>query len=239
MQSPLANLSISARNQYASSQSAAEARSPENEDTWYSNYILSHGPNREAPKSNSSVSTPEAHYTSCPSSRTANSQPNNATSPVSLPPKDILLPLLDNYFARFHILFPVINRTSFMNVVQANTVSQTLLRAILFVSTIHCDIEHIHRMGFSTRISAQDLFFTQASCAWDMDNGSDRASLMLAAFHMQFWFGDPTCHRDGLWWLATAIRHAQCMRYHRRSNAQPDDDISERRRIWWCLYVCL
>lgn len=222
---------------HGTTQSRGDLSSPKTEYTWYTSYILSHGPTHQSRGALAPVQVDK--------SQTDHSSPvGNVPSPRSVEPAErwpsqqVTLSLLESYFERFHGLFPVLNRAVFTKAVHERTISQSLLRSVLFVSAIHCDIGHIYRMGFATRIDAQNFFFRQASAAFDTDKTSDQTALMLAAFHLHFWFGDPTAHRDGVWWLATAIRFAQCLKYHRRSYNTGHVADSDRKRIWWCLFVC-
>jgi hypothetical protein len=117
--------------------------------------------------------------------------------------------------------------------------SGTLLRSVLFVASLHCDLEVLHLMGHSTRLDANQDLFTKASASFDIDRESNRMHMILSSYLLHYWFGNPTAYRDCHWWLAAAIRSAQCTGYHRStSNSQMPPE--ERRRwkcIWWCLYV--
>ncbi|KAL4732090.1 hypothetical protein ACLX1H_001098 [Fusarium chlamydosporum] len=78
-----------------------------------------------------------------------------------------------------------------------------------------------------------------ASASFDMDRESTRLDLILSSYLLHYWFGNPTAYRDCHWWIAAAIRSAQCTGYHRStSNSQMSPEQRSRwKRIWWCLYV--
>lgn len=237
-QSDPGNRIDTATGRYASTESRSGPSNAKTEFTWYTSYILSHGPMNQ---SRAALAPARLETDSIGNSSPVDNVNSSRTteSPDRWPSPQVVLSLLQSYFDRFHIHFPVLSRAAITTAVQEKTVSQTLLFSVLYVSVIHCDIGQIHRMGFATRIDAQTFFFQRASNAFDTDKTSDQTALMLAAFHLHFWFGDPAAHRDGHWWLATAIRFSQCLKYHRRSYGLGRVAASQRKRVWWCLFVSL
>lgn len=176
-------------------------------------------------------------------------QPRSPTRPApsrdrtaalsDLPAPDLLDRLIRAYFDRFHAFCPILEKKSFFSAFADGSVSGTLMRSILFVASVHCDMEVLHLMGFSTRLDANDHLHTRASASFDADRESDRTSMVLASYLLHYWFGDPTTYRDVHWWLAASIRSAQCMGYHRstRNTQMPPAEKSRWKRVWWCLYV--
>lgn len=156
-----------------------------------------------------------------------------------LPPRSLMDRLIDAYFDRFHTFCPIINKSSFLSSIRDGSVSATLLRSVLFVASIHCDLQILHLMGHGTRWDANEHLFTKASTSFDADRGSDRTNMVLSSYLLHYWFGSPTTYRDSHWWLAAAIRSAQCMGYHRstKNSTMPAKEKSRWKRIWWCLYV--
>lgn len=147
--------------------------------------------------------------------------------------------LVEAYFERFHAFCPIVNKKSFLSELPDGRISGALLRSVLFVASLHCDMEILHLMGHSTRLTANDDLFTKASAAFDADRESDKISMVLASYLLHYWFGNPTTYRDAHWWLAAAIRSAQCMGYHRstRNTQLPAAEKSRWKLVWWCLYV--
>ncbi|KAI8652972.1 FAD-binding PCMH-type domain-containing protein [Fusarium keratoplasticum] len=94
-------------------------------------------------------------------------------------------------------------------------------------------------MGHSTRLDANSDLFNKASTSFDEDTQSDRTSMVLSSYLLHYWFGNPTSYRDAHWWLAAAIRSAQCMGYHRstKDSQMPPQEKLRWKRIWWCLYI--
>lgn len=212
-------------------------------ESWYASYLLSHttsehvnlyrpimGHQKEAaqqrPRDSDLLRNSKKH------------QPDRPL-PSDLPAPALLNRLIEAYFTRFHVFCPILDKAVFLSSLHDRSISHTLLRSVLFVGSIHCDPEVFHLMGYSTRSDAGDGLFCKAREAFDSDNHSDRITMLLSSFFLHYWFGQPTTFRDFLWWLATAIRSAQCMGMHRStvdSKMQPVDRRTWR-RIWWCLYV--
>ncbi|KAL6916285.1 hypothetical protein FSST1_007780 [Fusarium sambucinum] len=167
------------------------------------------------------------------------SQPQDRPGLSDLPRPDIVDVLIKAYFDRFHTFCPILSKRLFFTSIHEGSVSGTLLRSILFVASLHCDLEVLHRMGHSTRLDANHDLFTNASTSFDMDRDSTRLDMILASYLLHYWFGNPTAYRDCHWWIAAAIRSAQCTGYHRStSNSQLCPEQRSRwKRIWWCLYV--
>jgi hypothetical protein len=167
------------------------------------------------------------------------SQPRQKPGLEDLPSPDLVDRLIQVYFDRFHAFCPIFERKYFFTSLHDGTMSGTLLRSVLFVASLHCDSEVLHLMGHSTRLDANQDLFTKASASFDVDKESNRMHMILSSYLLHYWFGNPTAYRDCHWWLAAAIRSAQCTGYHRStSNSQMPPE--ERRRwkcIWWCLYV--
>lgn len=156
-----------------------------------------------------------------------------------LPSLNLTDRLIKAYFDRFHAFCPILVKRSFFSTLSDGSISGTLLRSVLFVASIHCDMETLHLMGYSIRLDANNDLFTKASASFDADRESDRTNMVLSSYLLHYWFGNPTTYRDAHWWLAAAIRSAQCMGYHRstKNTQMPPEEKSRWKRIWWCLYV--
>jgi hypothetical protein len=167
------------------------------------------------------------------------SQTQHKPGPSDLPRPELVDALIKAYFERFHTFCPILSKRSFFTSIHEGTVSATLLRSVLFVASLHCDQGVLHRMGHSTRLDANHKLFTNASASFDMDRESTRLDMILSSYLLHYWFGNPTAYRDCHWWIAAAIRSAQCTGYHRStSNSQMCSEQRARwKRIWWCLYV--
>ncbi|OQU98289.1 Fungal specific transcription factor domain-containing protein [Cladophialophora immunda] len=210
-------------------------------ESWYASYVLStsaagpaelHRPIERRPK----MFIPDAQGLGSgkPSAIRSKKVP-----PADLPPQHLTERLLEAYFKRFHVYCPILDRRSFLATVRDGTVSVVLLRCVLFVASIHCDPEVFHLMGYGTRFDAIDELFGKAVTSFDTDQESDRTTMVLSSYLLHYYFGKPSSYRDTLWWLATAIRSAQCMGYHRntRQSSMPQRDKAQWKRVWWCLYI--
>ena len=159
--------------------------------------------------------------------------------PKDLPSQQLRQRLIESYFSRFHVYFPILDRSSFLSSVEEGSISVTLLRSVLFVGSTQCDPAIFHLMGYDTRNNAGDDLFGRAKNSFDSDSTSDRTSMLQSCFLLHYWWGQPTAFKDSLWWLVTAIRSAQCMGMHRSTNRSQMSRATQVlwKRIWWCLYV--
>ena len=149
--------------------------------------------------------------------------------------------LIEGYFQTLHRFCPIIDRVSFLSSVDNGTVPTVLLQCVIFAASIHCEESLIHRLGFRSRVQAEDELFTSARNACDTDLETDRLDLLLSSYLLHYWSGAPMKAKDSTWWLAGAIRLAQAMGMHRsfQQQNQPSTSLSSTwRRIWWLLYVC-
>lgn len=169
----------------------------------------------------------------------ANDGTNTPSLPKDLPPKHLTRRLIDVFFARFHVHFPILRKSIFISSVEDESVSATLLRSVLFVGSTQCDPETYHLLGFSSRNDAGDHLFGLAKASFDSDSTSDRTNMIQSCFLLHYWWGQPTAFKDSLWWFMVAIRSAQCLGMHKttRNSTLPADVQKLWRRIWWCLYV--
>ncbi|RSL78711.1 hypothetical protein CEP51_007952 [Fusarium floridanum] len=165
--------------------------------------------------------------------------PQGRTEISDLPRPDFMDRLIHAYFDRFHTFCPIVGKELFATSLHDGTVSRTLLRCVLFVGSLHCDLEVLHVMGHSTRFDANADLYNKATASFDGDTQSDRISMVLSSYLLHYWFGNPTSYRDAHWWLAAAIRSAQCMGYHRstKESQMPPQERLRWKRIWWCLYI--
>ncbi|KIL94259.1 hypothetical protein FAVG1_02822 [Fusarium avenaceum] len=213
-------------------------------ESWYASYVM-----RGYTPGHNSVHRPigdcneTVQSISCDKTRdgasSKPSQPRQKPGLEDLPSPELVNRLIEVYFDRFHAFCPIFERKYFFTSLHEGKMSETLLRSVLFVASLHCDLEVLHLMGHSTRLDANHELFTKASASFDLDRESSRMHMILSSYLLHYWFGNPTAYRDCHWWLAAAIRSAQCTGYHRStSNSQMPPE--ERRRwkcIWWCLYV--
>jgi hypothetical protein len=217
-------------------------------ESWYLSYVIQttnsqhnclYRPITSAPETSSGQNEEQHTYWNL---HPRNSRPE--ASPVTklnreLPSANLVDQLLEDYFAIFHPFCPIIDREKFLMAVQMGSVSQTLLRCVLFVSSIHCDLKKLHLLGYSNRVEAEDDLFNNARAAFDSEEESDRLVMLLCSYLLHYWSGSPSKSKDSLWWLAGAIRTAQSMGMHRKIQGSQTSLDRQRtwRRIWWLLYV--
>ncbi|KAF5251004.1 hypothetical protein FANTH_3868 [Fusarium anthophilum] len=213
-------------------------------ESWYASYVMRgytpghnsvHRPIGECNETVQSVTRDTTRESAC----SRPTLPREKTSLSDLPSPDLVDRLIKVYFDRFHAFCPILGRKYFLASLEDGTMSGTLLRSVLFVASIHCDPELLHVMGYSTRWDANNALYNKASAAFDADRESSRTHMILSSYLLHYWFGSPTAYRDCHWWLAAAIRSAQCTGYHRstRNSKMAPEERSRWKRIWWCLYI--
>lgn len=233
--------------------SASDSQSPSTHriwgESWYLSYVIQttnsqhnclYRPITSAPDTTSGQNGEQHAYWNL-QHRNSRSQVSPATKLTrELPSANLVNQLLEDYFAIFHPFCPIIERENFLTAVRMGTVSPTLLRCVLFVSSIHCDLKKLHILGYSNRVEAEDDLFNSARVAFDSEEESDRLVMLLCSYLLHYWSGSPSKSKDSLWWLAGAIRTAQSMGMHRKiQHSQTSLDRQRTwRRIWWLLYVC-
>lgn len=154
-------------------------------------------------------------------------------------PQHLTMRLTDAYFSLFHAFCPILDQAYFLASVRDGGVSVTLLRCVLFVASIHCPLELIFQMGYSSRLDAESDLFNKACASFDTEQESNRTTMILSSYLLQYWSGNATKYRDTLWWLGNSIRSAQCMGFHRstKNSKMPERTKIHWKRIWWCLYI--
>ncbi|EXJ89679.1 hypothetical protein A1O3_02746 [Capronia epimyces CBS 606.96] len=157
----------------------------------------------------------------------------------TLPSPASVIRLLDAFFVHFHPFCPILEEAQVRSSLHDGSLSVVLLRCILFVASIHCEMKLLQALGYSSRIEAEDSLFRKAKTSFDSDEERDNLTLLFCSYLLHYWSGRPASFKDSMWWLAGAIRCAQALGMHRsmeRSKA-PDDLRRSWRRIWWLLYI--
>lgn len=78
-----------------------------------------------------------------------------------------------------------------------------------------------------------------ACVSFDTGRESNRTTMILSSYLLQYGTGNATKYRDTLWWLGNSIRSAQCMGFHRstKNSKMPERTKIHWKRVWWCLYI--
>ncbi|KAJ9425824.1 fungal-specific transcription factor domain-containing protein [Fusarium oxysporum] len=213
-------------------------------ESWYASYVMRgytpghnsvHRPIGECNETVQSVTRDTRRESVC----SQPSLPLEKAGLADLPSPDLVDRLIKVYFDIFHAFCPILGKKYFLSSLDDGAMSGTLLRSVLFVASLHCNPEVLHLMGYSTRWDANNALYNKASAAFDADRESSRTHMILSSYLLHYWFGSPTAYRDCHWWLAAAIRSAQCTGYHRstKNSKMSPEERSRWKRIWWCLYV--
>ncbi|KAH8709920.1 Cutinase transcription factor 1 beta [Beauveria bassiana] len=218
-------------------------------ESWFASFLAHNAANGHVGSVSSGEITSENGGNRAPSTTGAperealpNAQVGNPAPglPKDLPQRNLMRRLIDVFFERFHVYFPILHKFKFLSSVEDGTVSMVLLRSVLFVGSTQCDPEIYHLLGFSSRSDAGDHFFGLAKNSFDAGiSTTDRTDMIQSCFLLHYWWGQPTAFQDSLWWFMVAIRSAQCIGMHKttRYSAISRDLQTLWRRIWWCLYI--
>lgn len=156
---------------------------------------------------------------------------------------DIERALVDSYFARGHVLYPIFNEHAFRASLAQGSLPAFLFKAVLFAGALHAADPIIYRANYDTRQSCLIDLYQRSKAAFFSSDDDGRSDHQLAYIQAAFllhnmWLG-PNATMDPWTWLGLAIRMAQNIGMH-RSTAQsslspPDQKLWKR--IWWCLHV--
>ncbi|OAP60418.1 hypothetical protein AYL99_05420 [Fonsecaea erecta] len=207
-------------------------------ESWYLSYVL-HTTNNDHPSVHRSLTanSPE----SCSFDR-HQSKARAATllgSTQSLPAPQLVDAMIKEFFTNFQVFCPLLEEEQIRSDLRKGSLSTTLLRCILFVASIHCEMTLLRDLGYNDRIEAEGSLFENAKAAFDSDVESDSLTLLYCSYLLHYWSGRPRTFKDSLWWLAGAIRCAQSLGMHRTLERAKVSPLQRRlwRKIWWLLYI--
>lgn len=213
-------------------------------ESWFISYVLHTTNNEHSPlhqpfnttSAVTSISTVGQNQQTARESATAAARTHIAQS---LPPQSSINHLIRELFSIFHPFCPILDRPNFLVSVDDGSVSVPLIRCVLFVASIHCDMKFIYGMGYGTRIEAEDDLFRKAKADFEDDIETDTLTMLYCSYLLHYWSGRPSKFKDSMWWLSGTIRCAQSMGMHRsmRSSKVPQARQRSWRKIWWLLYV--
>lgn len=209
--------------------------SPAWAESWYVSYIL-HTTNNDQPRlHNPSNRSRQEHHPANPQE----ARPSNNAVRQLLPPLNLIDAMIDAYFAHFQAFCPLLDEAQVRSSLQEECLPTVLLRCMLFVASVHCEMALLREMGYSNRIDAEDSLFNKAKAAFDSDIETDIMTMLYCSYLLHYWSGRPSIFKDSMWWLAGAIRCAQSMGMHRRMEKSDTLTPQKRlwRKIWWLLYV--
>lgn len=159
-------------------------------------------------------------------------------------PLEIQQALVDSYFARDYVLYPIVDQRSFRASLRNGTVSPCLLFSVFYAGALHAPDPIIYRAGFDSRQACLLSLYRRAKvafCQCDDDGVIDQLSYIQAAFLLHNMWQSPNATMDPWTWLGLATRMAQNIGMHRstKHSALPASEKRLWKRMWWCLHVCL
>jgi hypothetical protein len=147
--------------------------------------------------------------------------------------------MISVFFTSFHTIFSVIDRRDFDESLRAKTLSILMLETVILAGVTHCKEVLLEKAGFANRMEAIRHFYSKVSAGFDAAQRGETLVLIQCMFILQFYWMSPTDWKDTKFWLSTAIRQAQFLGLHKKSEVQKLDAPKQRlcRRLWWSLYV--
>ncbi|KAJ3497527.1 hypothetical protein NLG97_g1837 [Lecanicillium saksenae] len=161
-------------------------------------------------------------------------------------PEDVCDELVRCYFQHVHFFLPILDVPTFLNSYcqhGSRGINPLQLSTLFLASANFIDVEILRRAGFSSRKAMKTAMYDRAKCLYDLDQGTDKLTLIRCVILLAFWYSDPQDHTGAWYWIGIAISLAQAMNLHRASapnfrvpKSYPDSEAMAR-RIWWSLIV--
>lgn len=147
--------------------------------------------------------------------------------------------LISSFFDKSHTIFPILDKRDFEESLRTKTLPRLLLDTVLLAGVTHCNMEVLRTHGFATRTEAIQYFYDKVSSGFDASRNIETLALIQCMFIMQFYWMSPRDWKDMKFWLSTAIRQAQFLGLHKKTEIQKLELSKQSlcRRVWWCLYV--
>ncbi|CAG8614381.1 11288_t:CDS:2, partial [Scutellospora calospora] len=167
------------------------------------------------------------------SSSINNKIPSN--TPLCIPSKELCKQLINDYFTRFNVIIPIINRQKFNN--QQNyhykTISEMLMCSILAVAAArYSDDPSIQK----TPDKPGGIFFDSAKKLLDKKYNTpslETIQTLLLLVHAET---SMTRIHSQLMFFGMAAQMAHSLHLERNDTSLSDDENEERRRIFYCVY---
>lgn len=158
-----------------------------------------------------------------------------------LPPKDLALELIEQYFEHVHPLMPVINRTEFMEKFNDpdDSPSLMLMHTVFLCGCLVSENPLLHDSEGTTGLATL-TFFRRAKALYDANYETDPVPLLQTVILLgSFGEGIEDVTRNAYYWTKVAIILAQGYGFQRDIRNSNTLNTSEKkiwRRIWWCLF---
>ncbi|OBS26278.1 hypothetical protein FPOA_00218 [Fusarium poae] len=166
-------------------------------------------------------------------------EPLRLQDALTLPSREISDRLVHLFFDIVHPPWPVVDRTSFLQLYRTGRASPLLLHAMFLVTFIFCDEDLIRDAGLGDRVAARKYHYLRAKTLYDVDHETD-GDILAASLHLLgFWWNGPDDQKDAWFWSGCATSYAQSLGLHRSTVASrlSPEKRSLRKRIWWSIYT--
>ncbi|KAK9234578.1 fungal-specific transcription factor domain-containing protein [Lipomyces kononenkoae] len=155
------------------------------------------------------------------------------------PDRVVLDRLIAAYFDRVDPVLPIIQRTEFMFLYDADKLSWLLFQSVCFAASTHCSLNIICGGCCPDRHEWRMRFYRRAKSLFDFGYEKDRLTLLQSAILLSYWGGSPLDYWNTFSWLNVAVNIAESlgMHRHRLSPVSADSGRQLWKRIWWVLVV--
>ncbi|KAK9321831.1 fungal-specific transcription factor domain-containing protein [Lipomyces orientalis] len=157
------------------------------------------------------------------------------------PDRAVLDRLVTAYFDRVDPVLPIIQKTEFMRLYEADKVPWLLLQSVCFAASAHCSLNILCRECGGNSRESRMMFYRRAKSLFDFGHEKDRLTLVQSSILLSYWGGSPYDYWNAFSWLNVAVKIAESLGMDRHSPV-PASDVCDCkralwRRIWWVLVV--
>ncbi|CAG8583948.1 24209_t:CDS:2, partial [Gigaspora rosea] len=173
------------------------------------------------------------------SSFTSTNNPSS-TDPSAKPPgpptKELCLQLINDYFAKFNVIIPILNRKKFMNHFGDKTKhSELLVNATLAAAAArYSDDPSIRK----TPNKPGGVFFDSAKRLLDTMYDTPRLETVQSLILLSHAEVSVSRINSGSMFLGMAVQMAHALHLERDDDTLPLEEDEERRRVFYCIYCC-
>ncbi|KAL0935112.1 uncharacterized protein CTRU02_209703 [Colletotrichum truncatum] len=155
------------------------------------------------------------------------------------PSQTVLDALIEVFITQVYPLYPIVNRTEFIEQHRNKKVPWILLHSVCLAATTFCPARLIHKLGFESRRAARWSFYAKAKALFDLSYEGSKIVALQVTILMTFWGGGPNMYWNFYSWVSTGVTIAETLGCHRTmvsTNVQPQDR-SLLKRLWWILVI--
>lgn len=156
-----------------------------------------------------------------------------------LPEKSLCDDLINTYFQRIYPIEPIVDKKTFMEEYENNTVSLLLLQSILLAASRVTSNRLIFDSNGSNYL-ASCTFYQRAKALYDANYENDPIAVVQSLIlFSRFWEGIDDVLGNSFYWIRVATCVAQGYGFHRNmeDSVLTPNKIRISRILWWQLYI--